>query len=760
MANLSNINNKFLVTTGGNVLIGQTAAVGTSKLQVTGTMTADTVDGTVITDGFITMGFAQINRYGAAIELQYTPTNAATLVKIGANGSNPTIFNAYTGDATFAGTIQTTGANLFYLGKGVYTKATNASNDVDATNIWGYGLYEGAVILGELSTIRDGTVTLNLGTTYTTGKVVIRTDNKVTALTIDASQNATFAGQVSVGNYAIPSDHQFQIAHLGQSYARFALTNSQTGNGSSDGLIFQMENLNSIFKNQENGSLAFGTNGRETDLYINSSGSINIGSRRAALPSNFGYSSSYKVLILGSSGTNYQTDAVTLSLGVDVTGNPSGAFNGNGREIIIRNEGSFISPNAANNGYNSILSWNSSGQPYFSQNVGIGTTGPGTKLDIAVTPSAPWMKLINEDEPAFNLTTYNNGTNNGSTVYAFKHGLYYGNTENAAIAFYRGGSSVGGFLAFTTDNGTERMRITSAGDVTIGNFTPGNPSRLNVRGTGTYNTTFSRPGATVQIISDELTNDTWSPVLNIANVRQSLTTGKDSFGGIGFSSIDDSNNAGIFDAARIALINEAPSAVTTPTALAFYTNVGTTQSGAATERMRITSGGEVLIGTDNALAGVDGSTVQGVALRPEASILASRSGDVSLILNRQTSVGSIAFLRYNGTTVGSISVTASTTAYNTSSDYRLKEDLQDFAGLDMVSKIPVYDFKWKTDESRSYGVMAHELQEVLPDAVSGEKDAEEMQGVDYSKIVPLLVKSIQELKAEVDKLKQECKCKN
>ena len=116
--------------------------------------------------------------------------------------------------------------------------------------------------------------------------------------------------------------------------------------------------------------------------------------------------------------------------------------------------------------------------------------------------------------------------------------------------------------------------------------------------------------------------------------------------------------------------------------------------------------------------------------------------------------------------VGNITISGSSTNYVTSSDYRLKEDLQDFAGLDMVSKIPVYDFKWKTDESRSYGVMAHELQEVLPDAVSGNKDAinedESInpQGVDYSKIVPLLVKSIQELKAEVDKLKQECKCKN
>ena len=73
----------------------------------------------------------------------------------------------------------------------------------------------------------------------------------------------------------------------------------------------------------------------------------------------------------------------------------------------------------------------------------------------------------------------------------------------------------------------------------------------------------------------------------------------------------------------------------------------------------------------------------------------------------------------------------------------------------MVSNIPVYDYKWKADESRSFGVMAHELQEILPQAVSGEKDAEEMQAVDYSKIVPLLIKSIQELTAKVEMLESK-----
>jgi hypothetical protein len=146
-------------------------------------------------------------------------------------------------------------------------------------------------------------------------------------------------------------------------------------------------------------------------------------------------------------------------------------------------------------------------------------------------------------------------------------------------------------------------------------------------------------------------------------------------------------------------------------------------------------------------------TVTGALIRSIGLISASRDGNVSGIFNRNSTTGSLILFRQAGTQVGSIYVSGSATAYNTNSDYRLKEDLKDFNGLEMISNIPVYNYKWKVDESRSYGVMAHELQEVLPDAVSGEKDAEEMQGVDYSKIVPLLIKSIQELKAEIELLK-------
>ena len=166
-----------------------------------------------------------------------------------------------------------------------------------------------------------------------------------------------------------------------------------------------------------------------------------------------------------------------------------------------------------------------------------------------------------------------------------------GNSNNADLVLEELNGS-------TLNDSNIKLQFKSGGNVYITkDWTPGNPSRLVVRGDGSYNNTFSRPGATLQVISDELSNDTWSPVVNIAVVRQSLTTGRDSFGGIGFSSIDDSNNNGQYDAARIAVINESPASVVTPTSLAFYTNAGVSNSNAATEQVRINSSGSLGIGT-------------------------------------------------------------------------------------------------------------------------------------------------------------------
>ena len=168
----------------------------------------------------------------------------------------------------------------------------------------------------------------------------------------------------------------------------------------------------------------------------------------------------------------------------------------------------------------------------------------------------------------------------------------------------------------------------------------------------------------------------------------------------------------------------------------------------ADEKARITSGGNLCVNTTD-------STPNGLTIG--SAIVGYNDGSMFAGHFATSTTGSstaLCFSNPNGQ-VGSVTTSGSATAYNTSSDYRLKEDLQDFNALNIASKIKMYDFKWKADDSRSYGVMAHELEEVLPQAVTGEKDAEEMQSVDYSKLVPILLKSIQELEARVKELEKE-----
>jgi len=109
----------------------------------------------------------------------------------------------------------------------------------------------------------------------------------------------------------------------------------------------------------------------------------------------------------------------------------------------------------------------------------------------------------------------------------------------------------------------------------------------------------------------------------------------------------------------------------------------------------------------------------------------------------------------NGTNqVGSIVTTSTTTTYNTSSDQRLKENIVDApSASDDIDAIQVRSFDWKADGShQKYGMVAQELQSVAPEAVSGDADSDDMMGVDYAKLVPMLVKEIQSLRARVAQL--------
>jgi hypothetical protein len=186
--------------------------------------------------------------------------------------------------------------------------------------------------------------------------------------------------------------------------------------------------------------------------------------------------------------------------------------------------------------------------------------------------------------------------------------------------------------------------------------------------------------------------------------------------------------------------------------------------GDANVRGTFDSSGNFLVGTTSSIG--NGGVVQikgpGATLYIEIN---SSSGSQNVIDIANVSNTAYKPMRYwvNGygtTEVGSITCTTSLTSYNTSSDYRLKENIAPMTGaLAKVAQLKPVTYKWKTDGSDGQGFIAHELAEVIPDCVTGEKDAvdengkPQYQAMDTSHLIATLVSAIQELKAELDAYK-------
>lgn len=324
----------------------------------------------------------------------------------------------------------------------------------------------------------------------------------------------------------------------------------------------------------------------------------------------------------------------------------------------------------------------------------------------------------------------------------------------------------------------ERMRIDASGNVGINNTSPS--TTLEVTGTGDAETgitaTHSRSGVGYTLLLNNTNN------------------GANKGSGIKWQS-------GGFDTGAIITRSDATAASgDAPAYMTFHTSSDGSEDLA--ERMRIKSDGEVeisgigntagarlnigsdannaflrsystaaglLLGTTNAqplkimtnsgeVARFDASGNLLVGTTTDAG--ASGANAVSIRTtgsrwsrNTTSTAGQINFYNPNGE-VGSISTSGSATSYNTSSDQRLKDNIVDApSASDDIDAIQVRSFDWKADGShQKYGMVAQELQTVAPEAVTGDADSDDMMGVDYSKLVPMLVKEIQSLRARVAQL--------
>ena len=247
-------------------------------------------------------------------------------------------------------------------------------------------------------------------------------------------------------------------------------------------------------------------------------------------------------------------------------------------------------------------------------------------------------------------------------------------------------------------------------------------------------------------------NGTTAPTLRFAKSRgtslgsSTVVQDDDELGVLVFAGADGTDVASQ-GAAIIAAVDGTPGGNDLPTRLVFKVAADGASSG--TEHMRISANGRTDLGTGPQSNGAKltlnyTSTTEG-GLRCSDTVTSGTHTQIQ-------------FLR-GGTQVGKIEcANQASTAYVTSSDYRMKENVNySWDATTKLKQLKPAEFTWKAEydsnKTKVQGFLAHEVSDIVPEAVSGEKDAAEMQGIDQSKLVPLLVKTIQEQQAVIEDLK-------
>jgi len=363
-----------------------------------------------------------------------------------------------------------------------------------------------------------------------------------------------------------------------------------------------------------------------------------------------------------------------------------------------------------------------------STGLGIGTTSPSTALDVSGE-----------------LTFSAGGA--GWRSAAIK-GIDEGGSFRGGMAFYTHPT------AGSAGAPTERVRIDSSGRLLVGtstaraNFFNSSVSAISQveevgGGSAAYSAITNVAGATGPAFVLGKTRGTSAGSNTVVNSGDQLGT----------LSFQGSDGSEFVEGAIIrAEVDGTPGANDMPGRLVF----STTPDGASSplERLRITSGGAISCGPQVSGADLVGTEACGFVAdgvyAPVYKIKSSLTSDKNAAL----------FFNGNGQ-VGGILMSGSSTAYNTSSDYRLKENVAAVTdGITRLQQLKPSRFNFIADPTKTVdGFIAHEAQAVVPECVSGEKDAVDddgnpvYQGIDQSKLVPLLTAALQEAIGEIESLK-------
>jgi len=353
-----------------------------------------------------------------------------------------------------------------------------------------------------------------------------------------------------------------------------------------------------------------------------------------------------------------------------------------------------------------------------SGNVGIGTTSPSSALSVAGSiPNAPSGAAVHIGL-AGNYAVVQLSESTGGIIDFAEPGV-----DNAGRIIYTHAADAMQF--HTGTGGTERMRIDSSGRLLVGTS-----SALTGGGT--------QFGKFVLLGNSSGANSSGIVVIGRNHAATSLVAGNN-VGEIYFGDTAAAHFASISCAA-----DSSTGSSDYPGRLVF----STTADGASspTERMRITSNGDIFVAVTNGTKTNEGFRIE-------------NSGQPNI--TRGTDGTFIYFYHTSGSVIGSIQNNGGTgTLFNTSSDYRLKENVVNIAdGVDRVKQLSPKRFNFIADGTRTVdGFLAHEVQTIVPESISGEKDAVDengdpvYQGIDQSKLVPLLTAALQEAIAKIETL--------
>jgi hypothetical protein len=366
-------------------------------------------------------------------------------------------------------------------------------------------------------------------------------------------------------------------------------------------------------------------------------------------------------------------------------------------------------------------------------NIGIGVSSASSRLDISAPFSVDNSGASNKwSARLFDSSSMAAGVG-GSILFQGDKGTGAGNF--AGIAGLKENATSGneqGYLSMYTvpSSGTitERMRITSAGNVGIGTASPS--VKLHVSG------------------ARAIIDDGTGTQIGLSVGTSSTSTGTN------YGAIDVNGTAysGLFLRVGNTSNGYFQASAGTSVVIGSVTNIPFVLATNETERMRIDSSGNLLVGTT-------------ARMSSEKVIIQAASVSTGLAIRMNNSSGTynaVEFYDGDSTLSGTIAVnnSANTTAYNTSSDYRLKENIAPMTGaLNKIQALKPVTYIWKnTPNLAGQGFIAHELQEVVPDCVTGEKDAVDTegnpvyQGIDTSFLVATLTAAIQEQQALIENL--------